>query len=199
LSALLLLSGGIESSALAWWRRSDHLLFVDYGQLAARGEKRAAELVADATGRSLEVLRIDCRAVGAGLLAALDVAKDAPGSEWWPFRNQLLITFGAARALALGCTEVSYGAVADDVAFRDTTPEFVRRIDATVCYQEGGIRINAPALTLSTVELIRCSRIPRDLLARTHSCDVDDFYCDQCPSCLARRQVLLMIDSDAQL
>jgi 7-cyano-7-deazaguanine synthase len=168
---------------------------VDYGQLGGRGEKRAAELVARTMGASLEVLRIDCRAIGAGILAAGDVAPGAPGPEWWPFRNQLLITFGAARAVALGCDEVAYGAVADDVAFRDTMPEFVSRIDATVSYQEGGIRVSAPAITLSTVELVRRSGIPRDLLARTHSCDVDDFYCDQCPSCLARRQVLLQIDS----
>jgi 7-cyano-7-deazaguanine synthase len=198
-SAVLLLSGGIESSSLAWWHRSAHLLFVDYGQLAAGGERRAAELVARTMGRSLEVLRIDCRDVGAGTLAGLDEAADAPGPEWWPFRNQLLITFGAARALALGCNAVSYGAVLDDDSFRDTRADFLRRIDATVRYQEGGIRVVAPALALSTLELVRKSGIPRDLLARTHSCDVDDFYCDQCPSCLTRRQVLLRIDSDSQI
>jgi hypothetical protein len=38
LSEVLLLSGGIDSSALAAWRRPTQTLVIDYGQISAPGE-----------------------------------------------------------------------------------------------------------------------------------------------------------------
>jgi 7-cyano-7-deazaguanine synthase len=118
-----------------------------------------------------------------------------PEPEWWPFRNQLLITFAASWAVQAGANQVIYGAVSDDSAFRDSSGEFVRLLNDTVSYQEGAIRVDAPAIGLTTLDLTLRSGIPRDLLARTHSCDVSNFYCGECPSCLTRRRLLNSLDA----
>ena len=38
----LLLSGGMDSIAIAWWKRPDIALTLDYGQQAANAEIKAA-------------------------------------------------------------------------------------------------------------------------------------------------------------
>src|SRR5205814_718371 len=90
----LLLSGGMDSVALAWGLRPDLAITMDYGQLAARGEIRAANAVCQTLRVPHRVVRVDCRCLGSGDMAGTDSMPMAPVSEWWPFRNQLVITFG---------------------------------------------------------------------------------------------------------
>ena len=41
----LLLSGGMDSTSIAWWKRPDVAISVDYGQRAAAAELEAAGAV----------------------------------------------------------------------------------------------------------------------------------------------------------
>jgi 7-cyano-7-deazaguanine synthase len=68
----------------------------DYGQLAARAETRAAGAVATALGIRHAELTADCK-VGAGDMAdhCTHPVVGSPSPEWWPFRNQLLVTLVA--------------------------------------------------------------------------------------------------------
>ncbi|MDP1807908.1 MAG: 7-cyano-7-deazaguanine synthase, partial [Acidimicrobiales bacterium] len=104
MSEWLLLSGGMDSAAIAAWRRPARCVFIDYGQRPAAGEERAAGAVTDALGLALTVVHADCSAVGAGALAARPPAAHSPSAEWWPFRNQLLVTLGGALAVRDGAT-----------------------------------------------------------------------------------------------
>src|SRR5262245_17465279 len=108
---LLLLSGGVDSAAVAAWKRPSHALVVDYGQLPGAGEIRAARAIADDLGIPIVVEQIDCKNIGAGLLVGRAPARKSPSPEWWPYRNQLLITIGAAVAHRLGCTTLLLGTV----------------------------------------------------------------------------------------
>ena len=122
---VLLLSGGMDSAALAHWVRPAATLYIDYGQRPADSEERAATAIANALGISIDILRIDLSVLGAGLLLAetpteFKVEAPAEGSakseaegrsgsaaeavspspEWWPLRNQLLCSLAAAWALS---------------------------------------------------------------------------------------------------
>lgn len=195
MSDLLLLSGGVDSAAIAAWMRPDRCLFVDYGQAPAAGECRAARQVAAALDLPLDELHVDCSAVGSGLLAG-DPADRRPTSgqpspEWWPFRNQLLVTLAAAHAVHVGATTVVAGSVAPDGQRHvDGTPDFYRRLDDLVAMQEGNVRVSAPAADLSPVELLERSGITDAALGWTHSCHVDDLACGTCPGCVKRRELL---------
>ncbi|WP_188108990.1 7-cyano-7-deazaguanine synthase [Mycolicibacter arupensis] len=92
----LLLSGGIDSAAVAAWKHPDIALFIDYGQRSAFAERRAARAVAAELGIRHHELTVGLDALGAGVLKD-DVTRDGwPSPEWWPYRNQLLVTCAAA-------------------------------------------------------------------------------------------------------
>jgi 7-cyano-7-deazaguanine synthase len=198
-SKLLLLSGGHDSVALAAWLRPDACLTIDYGQRPVAGEMRASKAATAALGLNWHQLRVDLSAVGSGLMhntgdddeVAGAVAPGSPSPEWWPYRNQLLVSIAAAWALPRGFTELVVGSVGSDGArHRDGTADFYERLDAVVSFQEGGLRVVAPAVGMSTVELIETSGVPDRVLAYAHSCHLAEYPCGLCPGCRKHAEVL---------
>lgn len=191
---LLLLSGGLDSTALAVMNRPGGCLFIGYGQTAADAERRAATQVALELGLRLDTLDIATETLGAGLMASrLDSAADAlsVAPEWWPFRNQLLITIGASWAVTRGYSKVLIGTVASDASrHRDGSAEFLAAMDHVVAMQEGGVRVAAPASHLTTAELIEVSGVSDAVLGWTHSCHRANLPCAQCPGCVGRADAL---------
>lgn len=179
----LLLSGGMDSNALAWWLRPDFAISIDYGQLAAGAELRASATVCAELGIDHNILRVDCRALGSGDMAGQHPDAHAPSSDWWPYRNQLLITLAGARALALGVERLCIGTVASDGTHADGRREFYAHMDALMSAQEGALRVAAPAIEMSTAQLIRKSGIPAASLAWAHSCHKGNVPCGQCRGC----------------
>ena len=179
----ILLSGGMDSTALTYMTRPAVALTIDYGQLSAPGELRAASAVADMLSVRHETIAVDLRSIGSGDMAGRDPSDIAPVPEWWPFRNQMLITMAAMRGVALGVTQLLVGTVKGDSAHADGRREFVEAMDSVLRLQEGGICLDAPGLDLSTPELIRISEVPWDLLAWSHSCHVAEYACGNCRGC----------------
>lgn len=179
----------MDSIAVAFWKRPEVAITIDYGQQPAPAEISAAAQVASDLGIHHEVLHIDCRPIGSGDMSGNEALGIAPVPEWWPFRNQLLVTFAAARALALGATEILTGSVVSDSSHADGRPEFYEAIDALTKYQEGNIRVNAPALELSTAQLIRLSGVPPEILRWAHSCHTGNLACGRCRGCVKHYQV----------
>jgi 7-cyano-7-deazaguanine synthase len=186
----ILLSGGMDSAALAWWRRPDIALTIDYGQVSARGEIRAATAIARELGIAHEILTVDCHQLGSGDLAGTAPSGVAPVPEWWPFRNQLLITIAGMRGIALGVSELLVGAVASDGRHADGRPAFFEGIDTLMLSQEGGMRVLAPAIGMVSVDLIRTSGIELPILAWTHSCHTGDLACGNCRGCFKHQSVM---------
>jgi 7-cyano-7-deazaguanine synthase len=194
----LLLSGGMDSSALAWWKRPDIAYTVDYGQLAAAAEKEASTAVCQALGIKHEILTLDARAFGSGDMAGTQADAHAPASDWWPYRNQFLITLVAMRAVSVGAEQLLIGTVASDGTHLDGTVQFVETISQLLAYQEGGLQVSAPAIEMTTTELIQASGIPRHMLAWAHSCHKADVPCGQCRGCNKYYQVLHELGADVE-
>jgi len=184
MSASILLSGGMDSVALAFWKRPAIAYTVDYGQLPAAGEIRAAAAVCEALEIRHRILRANCREVGSGDMAGGRPSDLAPVSEWWPFRNQLLLTVAGAAAVGDGVRELIFGAVSTDSIHADGRREFFEHITSLMEFQEGGIRVTVPAIDLSSVELVRKSGISLSILAWSHSCHVSAFACGTCRGCV---------------
>jgi 7-cyano-7-deazaguanine synthase len=179
----------MDSIAVAFWKRPEIAITIDYGQRAAEAEVLAAGQVSKELNLKHEIIRIDCRAIGSGDMAGTDAANIAPVPEWWPFRNQLLLTFAAARGIVLGVSEIMTGSVVSDGSHADGRPSFYKAIDVVTALQEGGIQISAPALTMSTAELVQASGVPREMLAWAHSCHTGNLACGQCRGCIKHYQV----------
>ena len=179
----ILLSGGMDSIAVAYLTKPVIAITVDYGQVSAAGEMRAASAVADALGIQHETITTDLRALGSGNMANAPPNDVAPVPEWWPFRNQLIVTLAAMRGIQLGITRVLLGTVKGDDVHADGRPDFVSALGAVLRLQEGGITLEAPAIHWTTQELIRAAGVPWELLAWAHSCHVSEYACGVCRGC----------------
>jgi 7-cyano-7-deazaguanine synthase len=173
----------MDSTALAWWLRPEVAYTVDYGQASAAGEIRAASAIAAAVGAHHTLIRVDCSSLGSGDLAGSAPLRLAPVPEWWPFRNQLLITLAGMQAVSDGVGSLLIASVRTDCQHIDGTAEFFTAADSIMSLQEGAIRVSAPALTLTTEELVRRSQIPADVLAWAHSCHTGPYACGSCRGC----------------
>ena len=180
---VLLLSGGLDSIALAWALRPARALTIDYGQRAFGGEVRASQAVCTELGIAHEVVTVDCRQFGSGDLSESTALAIAPIPEWWPYRNQLLASIAAMHVVRTGPTELVFGTVRTDAEHADGRPEFIVALDALLRCQEGGVVVAAPAIGKSTVELVRGANVPLDLLHWAHSCHTGEWACGECRGC----------------
>lgn len=186
----ILLSGGIDSIALTYWQRPDIAITIDYGQAPAQAEINASTAVASALGIVHHVLRVDCSALGSGDLVNQDALAVSPSSEWWPYRNQMLITLASMKAIGLGVSELMTASVQSDGFHKDGTAEFYDLIAKLMSYQEGEITISCPAINMSSVELVRISGVPDSLLYWAHSCHTGNVPCGHCRGCNKYRNVM---------
>lgn len=112
--------------------------------------------------------------------------------EWWPYRNQLLITLAASWAVTRGYVEVLVGSVAGDGRrHADGRQEFYEAMTKLLRLQEGSLSVRAPAIGLSAPELIRISGVDDAVLGWTHSCHTSNIPCVRCPGCTKRAEVLV--------
>lgn len=191
LKTALLLSGGIDSVAIAYWKHPDLAVTVDYGQIPSQAEIRAASKVCEELDVPHEVISVDCSHLGAGNMTSQSHQLDtAPNEEWWPYRNQLIITLAAMRLIHMDVGEILLGAVKDDSSHADGRFEFFESMDAVMCQQEGRIRVETPAIRLTSVELVQESGIPHSLCAWAHSCHVANYACGGCRGCKKHRSVM---------
>lgn len=190
MSTAILLSGGIDSIALAYLERAPLAVTIDYGHRPARAEfQAAAQVCADLRIEHLP-LAIDCASLGSGDLAGTAPLPVAPVREWWPFRNQLLVTFAAAAVLPRGVDRLLIGTVAGDQVHADGTARFVESLSGLLAIQEGGLQLDAPAIRWSSTELVQRSGVPIEILAWAHSCHVSNYACGRCRGCNKHRTTM---------
>lgn len=188
--SVLLLSGGMDSNALAWSIRPELAVTVDYGQRPAEGEIRAASAVCECLNIKHRIVKVDCRMLGSGDMAGTRPHALAPVSEWWPFRNQLLITLAAAVAIQEGLARIAFGTVSSDGSHADGRLEFFDCMRQLLRLQEGKLELEVPAIGESSISLCRKVGIPFEVLAWSHSCHVADFACGNCRGCIKHRQTM---------
>jgi 7-cyano-7-deazaguanine synthase len=185
---LLLFSGGIDSTALAWSERPDQLLFVDYGQCSAEGESRAAFGIAKALDLPISIREVSFKSMGSGSLAG-GHNPSAVAPEFWPFRNQMLITIAVMAYAASEPLEVLIGTVASDVIHPDGRQAFLAAASDLVGLQ-GQYSVRAPASDIDSSALLKRSMLPSEILGWTFSCHTGEWACGQCRGCRKHDEVV---------
>jgi 7-cyano-7-deazaguanine synthase len=183
LMSLLLLSGGIESTTLAYALRPTICLTIDYGQTVAESELAASVNVCKVLRLSHTFLRIDLRRFAAGTMAGMRASPLRTTPEWWPFRNQILISVAAMVAFKKNEKEILIGTVRSDRQHKDGSRGFLKSMDRLLRNQEGAIRLNAPASRMSSEDLLDQAQPPLSLLGLTFSCHRSNYSCGQCRGC----------------
>jgi 7-cyano-7-deazaguanine synthase len=186
MNTCILLSGGIDSTALAHLYREEIRLAitVDYGQKPAQSEIQVSQLICRELGIRHEVLTIDCSSLGSGEMAKKSVASVfAPAPEWWPYRNQLVITLVAMKAIQSKVNKLIIGTVKSDKKFIDGSKRFIKAFNKCLSMQEGSINLEAPGIDMTSTELVNHAQLPDRLLLWTHSCHISNNPCGNCNGC----------------
>ena len=212
--AVVLLSGGLDSSTVLAWARSEgracYALSFDYGQRHRIELDRAKEIAAALDAREHRVVSVDLRCFGGSALTDdIDVPKDridAHGTDqdgadaipitYVPARNTIFLSFALAYAEVRSAGEIWLGINAIDYSgYPDCRPEYLAAFQtladlATRAGVEGdGPRFRAPLVELSKVDIVRKAvelGVPVD---RTFSCydpGPDGEPCRRCDSCIMR-------------
>lgn len=182
-TALVLLSGGIDSSALVRLGQSKKLdvraLHVSYGQPAANAELLAAEGLARAFEVPLTHVVYKGSAVGSGEIRG---------------RNALLLQialfeFPASAGLVLIGVHGGTG-------YRDCGSSFIDEMQKLYVLQtDGQIELEAPFLDLLKGDVVRLADELGVPLSSTYSCEAEDVPCGHCQSCLDRGRLLAELSS----
>ena len=208
--AILLLSGGLDSTTLLALARSEgfdvHALTFRYGQ-RHQHEIEAARRVAARWGVVRhQVIDIDLRAFGGSALTSdIAVPKDRPADAmaagipvtYVPARNTIFLSFALAMAETTGASDIFIGVNALDYSgYPDCRPEFVEAFErlanlAIAAAVEGRvrIRIRAPLLRLTKREIIALgTRLGVDYGMTTSCYDPlpDGSACGHCDACQLR-------------
>jgi 7-cyano-7-deazaguanine synthase len=205
--AVVLLSGGLDSStALAWARAQGfdcYALTVAYGQ-RHQSELAAATRVARAQSAcEHRVMQVDLAGIGGSALTDWSIAlPDQPGTgipvSYVPARNTMLLALALAWAEVLEARDLVVGVNAVDyIGYPDCRPEFIRGFEAlaslaTKAGVEGTqFKVHAPLISMSKAQIIQSGiRLGVDY-AMTVSCyqaDAAGRACGRCDSCRLRRQ-----------
>lgn len=192
----ILLSGGIDSICLTYDLKPDIAYTIDYGQTVAEREIYVSDFVCQKLEIQHKIIRVDCKSLGSGTLANSENLSISPSEEWWPFRNQLLITLACMQAIKDGISEIYLASVKSDNFHKDGTKDFYKLSDELVSYQEGKIRILCPTLEYFSHELVSKFNVPLELLSIAHSCHISNIACGKCSGCIKQLKVRYEINLD---
>ena len=194
MKSALLLSGGMDSIALAWWKRPDVAITIDYGQRAAEAELSASKAICNRLDIEHVELTMSSQELGSGDMAGKAVSRFGNKSDWWPYRNQFLVTVAGMRLIEFGVNNIMLASVRTDESHVDGTQGFIERLNSVMSIQEGHVKITAPAIRLSTFELVKKSELPPELLAWAHSCHKANVPCGNCRGCNKYLEVYNQLD-----
>lgn len=203
--AVVLLSGGMDSATVLAIARDDgyacYALSVDYGQ-RSQIELRAACACARFLGaQEHRTMHVDLASMGGSALTDASIPlPDGPSqnipASYVPARNTVLLSLALAWAETLGASDIYLGVNAVDYSgYPDCRPEYVRAFQALVdvathtTVDSRAIRINAPLLDLSKLEIIQRGMglgVDYGMTISCYRASPEQSACGRCDSCYLR-------------
>lgn len=205
--AVVLLSGGLDSTACLFWSLkrgyAPVALSVRYGQRHGR-ELSSARAVAKAAGVPLREASLSLPWLGSSSLTnrrmslpetpLAGIGRGGIPSTYVPGRNTVFLALAASLADAIGAEAVVIGANALDYSgYPDCRPPFLRAFGRVVRLgtrrgeQKKPLRILAPLLRLDKKGIVRLARKVGAPLSLTWSCYAGGARpCGRCDSCKLR-------------
>jgi 7-cyano-7-deazaguanine synthase len=200
-SAVLLLSGGIDSSVLLFRLLNEGYeitpLHVNYGQVTFPGESIAIQkILPPKLSNNLVVLDVpNIATLGSGSLAG-DFPKDTLDQESWlaaeffPNRNMILISLAAALAWKINAHYIAIGVVGKNT-YPDASPKFIKSIKRTLPKTINAIEIIAPYVGKSRISVIKDAKKYFVPINETFSCNaLAQRHCLLCNSCHEREDTI---------
>lgn len=189
MSAVLLLSGGIDSAVLLAREhaagRTPISLFIDYGQRAAAREWAAAR--AQAARAESRLCRLDLSQLGDVFRAVRDEKLHVP----LPHRNLVAVALALSYAANIGASRVLLALNRDDqTAYASASPAFIAALQAAAA-SLGNLEIATPLSGIDKKEVVRAGAALAVNFAQTWSCLLGyAMPCRRCSQCRSRAAAL---------
>ncbi len=220
-SAVVLLSGGIDSSTLLHYVcrtlgvKTIYAISFRYGQRHSR-ELKAAAAQAAAVGvcehRILDISGFGDMTAGGSVLtnpdseipylSAIPEADRQQPPTYVPNRNMVLLSLAAAYAEANDVGDIYYGAQAqDEYGYWDCTTDFLARINTLLALnRKDAVTVHAPFIDKPKAEVVQIGLELGVDYAQTWTCyRGGDTPCGSCPSCVERSNAFRKIGHDDPL
>lgn len=208
-TALVLFSGGIDSTTALYWAHDSYkqvrALSFDYGQ-RHKVELSLARRLAARLRVPHTVLKVDLRPIGGSALTDTaiplprfrrpeDIGPDIPGT-YVPFRNGIFLALAAAWSEARGMTDIVCGFnTIDSPHYPDTRGSFARAMERAIDLGTGArskgraIRIITPFLRMKKSEIIRKGLSLGADYSLSLSCYAgSEIPCRRCSACRLRQR-----------
>lgn len=197
---VLLSSGGLDSTTVAYWLRERGKtivpIFFDYGQHCVETEWNTLQEVLPNDGVAPPT-RVDISSVFHGsqsrLIAEANLWTEEVRSEdlYIPYRTLLFFAVGAAICQTRGLSEVYSGFINSNHAKElDCSTAFLNSLDA-LSENVGPVRFNLPFREMTKKEVAEIANQLGVPIGRTFSCQVySDVPCGACPNCVERINAL---------
>lgn len=199
---MLLCSGGLDSTTVAYWLREQQIsvvpIFFDYGQHCVETEWATLSRVLPAEGVA-PPRRIDIAGIFAGSRSRLIQEPDlwtehvADADLYVPYRTLLFFSAGASCAQTLGLTDVYSGFINSNHAKEiDCSAAFLNSLDGLAA-DIGPIRFQLPFRNWSKSEVVAEAVRLGVPIGATYSCQLlSDTPCGACPNCVERLNAIEM-------
>ncbi|RWP94735.1 7-cyano-7-deazaguanine synthase [Mesorhizobium sp.] len=204
---LLLCSGGLDSTTVAYWLRERGVgvvpIFFDYGQHCAEKEWATVQKVLPKDGMSRPT-RIDISGIFSGsssrLIREPDLWFDHVADEdlYVPYRTLLFFSVGASCAQTQGLTEVYSGFINSNHAKEiDCSAAFLNGLDGLAA-NVGPVRFKIPFRNWSKADVVREAERLKVPIGATYSCQLlSDTPCGACPNCVERLTAIEIMRTSA--
>jgi 7-cyano-7-deazaguanine synthase len=205
-TAVLLASGGMDSTTMAYWLKSQQIefipLFINYGQ--------------HCTDTELETLRYVIPQEDCEHITILQVADIYRGSRsrlideanlwtdrvdhkdfYLPYRNLLLLTVGAAFAQTQECTELYAAFINSNHAQEiDCSAAFFDQLGQLLS-DYGAVQIRMPFRNMSKYDVAKLGISLAAPIGATFSCQASATVpCGACPNCVDRLEALRQLNEE---
>jgi len=197
MSALLLCSGGLDSTTVGYWlvekRISFQPIFFDYGQHCVEKEWETLQKVLPISDLMSPILRVDISSIyqhsTSRLIAEPDLWKEHVEDDelYIPYRTLLFFSVGACIAQTRGFDTVYSGFINSNRAKEiDCSATFLNGLDS-LSRNLGPIRFELPFRDWSKADVVRHASELKVPIGKTYSCQLfSDTPCGACPNCVER-------------
>jgi 7-cyano-7-deazaguanine synthase len=201
--ALLLCSGGLDSTTLAFWLEREGItfipLFIDYGQHCASTELATVRKVLPLCVRAdLQTVNISeiYRSCRSRLISEADLWAEpvADADLYLPYRNILFLSVGSAFAQSRGVGIVYSAFINSNHAKEiDCSAEFFGRLTPLLS-EYGSVEIRMPFRDFSKEKVVETALSLDVPIGITYSCQVSSSVpCGACPNCVDRLRALQVV------
>jgi 7-cyano-7-deazaguanine synthase len=207
-TSILLCSGGMDSTTLAYWLEKNDImfipLFINYGQHCAETEyNKLNKLLPEKFKGKIETIDLSKVYIDSNsrLIKKADLWVDSvSGADMYlPYRNLLFMSLAAAFAQSRGMNNVYAAFINSNHAHEiDCSSKFFDELYELLS-NYGSVKVEMPFKTMTKYEVAKIGLELGVPIAETFSCQISSSVpCGACPNCVDRLEAFRMISEEIE-